>query len=347
MMCAYSCVSGAGLRRRCKPTSSGKRFDLRQLHFLQAITTFSQRSAEPPRDTGTTWSTVNSAAEPTWPQYWQVWSSRSRRLRRLGRSRRRGTWMVRSNRTMTTPSGSRRPARASAAACSAASSRNGTRSLVRRTMRRRWLITLSGCIDALSSSTAMAAFYWMSLLALDWSCGHRAIADHRQRAGAVAGRDVNRSLGSGKGETPGGRDVRLRPGALVVVEREREPAMAGHCDGAERGRAGRQRHRLWRGAAFRLHRRGQCAAGGIEHEHRRIAIDCAGAGRAPHLELRVDGAGGALLVAELHLQPRRRAPTGCRGRGARRWCRARTGTGADAGARTRAPAGDGRTARSK
>ena len=44
------------------PTSSGRWFALRQLHFLHAITTLSQRSAAPPRDIGTMWSTVSSAA---------------------------------------------------------------------------------------------------------------------------------------------------------------------------------------------------------------------------------------------------------------------------------------------
>src|SRR5579884_153668 len=154
-MCAYSWVSGLAARRSRSPTSSGSRLALRQLHFLQATTWFSQVLGAPPLDTGTTWSMVSSEAGPTKPQYWQEWSSRSSRLRRLGRSIRRGTWMVRSRRTMTTPSGRRRPARALMASTSASSVRKATRCLLRSTTRRRRLITFSGCIEALSSRTAM------------------------------------------------------------------------------------------------------------------------------------------------------------------------------------------------
>ena len=50
---------------------------LRRLHSLQHATRFSHVDA-PPRDLGTTWSSVNSAAVSTTWQYWHVFLSRSK-----------------------------------------------------------------------------------------------------------------------------------------------------------------------------------------------------------------------------------------------------------------------------
>src|SRR5579859_6571469 len=190
------------------------------------MTTLSHLSGAPPRDTGTTWSTVSSDAAPMCPQYWHVWSSRNSRLRRLGRSNRRGTWIVRSKRTITTPSGRRRPASASAAACSADSSRKATRSLLSSTTRRRWLMTFSGCSEALSSSTAMAEFYGQPVGR--GSAGRRQVLlDLQQRPEQVA------DLGDAAADRMDGPAIRTELGIVQLVPRDRR--------GDRRARRGSQR----------------------------------------------------------------------------------------------------------
>jgi len=53
------------------PTSSGVALPLRLLQRLQQATRLSQFEL-PPRDFGTTWSSVSSDGLKTLPQYWQV-----------------------------------------------------------------------------------------------------------------------------------------------------------------------------------------------------------------------------------------------------------------------------------
>jgi len=71
-------VNGRGSRSRRIPVSSCNNWlPLRRLHGWQQATRFSQ-VLRPPRERGTTWSSVNSADVSTTPQYWQELRSRSR-----------------------------------------------------------------------------------------------------------------------------------------------------------------------------------------------------------------------------------------------------------------------------
>src|SRR3954451_19667130 len=90
-------TSGAGGRGRvrgCIPISCGRRSALRRLHGAQEVTMFSQL-VPPPRERGTTWSTVSRDVEP---QYWQHQPSRAKTaLRVILRAYSRGarTYVVR------------------------------------------------------------------------------------------------------------------------------------------------------------------------------------------------------------------------------------------------------------
>src|SRR5207302_5652921 len=64
-----------GSRIRRIPASSSSRFPLRRLHLRQAATTFVQ-VVSPPRDRGSTWSTVRRS--PRRLQYWHAYPSRRR-----------------------------------------------------------------------------------------------------------------------------------------------------------------------------------------------------------------------------------------------------------------------------
>jgi hypothetical protein len=71
--------------RRCQwriPHWSGSLLALRRLQGLQAATTLVQ-VVRPPRDRGTTWSKVRSAAAWPVPQYWQLNLSRRKTLKRV------------------------------------------------------------------------------------------------------------------------------------------------------------------------------------------------------------------------------------------------------------------------
>ena len=56
-------VGALGFTSRRISISSGRRLPLRRLHGAQEVTTFSQTES-PPRERGTTWSSVSLPAEP-------------------------------------------------------------------------------------------------------------------------------------------------------------------------------------------------------------------------------------------------------------------------------------------
>src|SRR5207248_8745898 len=84
-----------GLRRRRRPTSSGRRFSFLELHRRQDATTLSHVCG-PPADLGITWSTFYAAP----PQYWQAHPSRANTARRVSAAWARwGTWTKYRSRT--------------------------------------------------------------------------------------------------------------------------------------------------------------------------------------------------------------------------------------------------------
>src|SRR5437016_13841032 len=70
---------GLGCTRIVRPASSSVRLPLRRLHGAHDVTTFSHTES-PPRDRGTTWSSVRRP--PAEPQYTQRQPSRAKRARR-------------------------------------------------------------------------------------------------------------------------------------------------------------------------------------------------------------------------------------------------------------------------
>src|SRR6185369_1374620 len=77
--------------------SSGVRSPLRLLHGRQQATRFSHPE-EPPRERGTTWSSVRSCGGAARPQYWHVLWSRRRMFLRERLLRSNGMWMYSSSR---------------------------------------------------------------------------------------------------------------------------------------------------------------------------------------------------------------------------------------------------------
>src|SRR6516225_8389333 len=67
--------------------SRSRRLPFRRLHGLQAVTTL-VHIVRPPRDLGTTWSTVRSLVAKSPPQYWQLKRSRRKTLNRVNAGRR-------------------------------------------------------------------------------------------------------------------------------------------------------------------------------------------------------------------------------------------------------------------
>src|SRR3546814_4173836 len=69
------------------PLAAGRRLPFTRLQSWQAVTTFSHE-VRPPRERGTMWSKVRSAAGRSSPQYWHSKESRRNTLKRVKAGRR-------------------------------------------------------------------------------------------------------------------------------------------------------------------------------------------------------------------------------------------------------------------
>src|SRR5688500_20369347 len=93
MICRLTCKEKArGRRTKCIRASSGVRLPFRWLQRLQHATRLSHVDS-PPRERGSTWSSVSSEGENCLPQYWHVEWSRSKMFLRESERFLNGMWM--------------------------------------------------------------------------------------------------------------------------------------------------------------------------------------------------------------------------------------------------------------